>query len=177
MEMHNCCRIGLSIPLAHCKRQFIKRQSSSRRRAAADGVGIAVINRRERGGVSPARRGGDDVAPLYKVVRKRNRLMWTDYSASHIFRRGGEFMLSLIGQILFGLVIGVIAKLLMPGRDPGGVVVTAIIGMTGALIGTLIGRVLWGGPGYTAGWITSILGAVLLLWAYRAIAGRRVRAV
>jgi uncharacterized membrane protein YeaQ/YmgE (transglycosylase-associated protein family) len=86
-------------------------------------------------------------------------------------------MLSLIGQILFGLVVGVIAKLLMPGRDPGGVVITAIIGMAGALIGTLIGRVLWGGAGYSAGWITSILGAVLLLWAYRAIAGRRVRAV
>ena len=47
-------------------------------------------------------------------------------------------MLSLIGQILFGLVVGVIAKLLMPGRDPGGIVVTAIIGMVGALIGTLI---------------------------------------
>jgi len=86
-------------------------------------------------------------------------------------------MLSLIGQVLFGLVIGVIAKLLMPGRDPGGIVVTAIIGMVGALIGTLIGRALWGGPGYTAGWITSILGAVLLLWAYRAIAGRRAPAV
>jgi uncharacterized membrane protein YeaQ/YmgE (transglycosylase-associated protein family) len=86
-------------------------------------------------------------------------------------------MLSLIGQILFGLVVGIIAKLLMPGRDPGGMVVTAIIGMVGALIGTLIGRVLWGGQGYTSGWITSILGAVLLLWAYRAIAGRRVRAV
>ena len=85
-------------------------------------------------------------------------------------------MMHLIGQILFGLAVGVIAKLLMPGRDPGGIVVTAIIGMVGALIGTLIGRVLWGGPGYSAGWITSILGAVLLLWAYRAIAGRRVRA-
>ena len=85
-------------------------------------------------------------------------------------------MLSLIGQILFGLAVGVIAKLLMPGRDPGGIVVTAIIGMVGALIGTLIGRLLWGGPDYSAGWITSIIGAVLLLWAYRAIAGRRVRA-
>ncbi|HZF37435.1 MAG TPA: GlsB/YeaQ/YmgE family stress response membrane protein [Blastocatellia bacterium] len=81
-------------------------------------------------------------------------------------------MLSLIGQILFGLVVGVIAKLLMPGRDPGGVVVTAIIGMLGALIGSLIGRVLRGGPGYTAGWITSILGALLLLWGYRAVMGR-----
>ncbi|HEU0173600.1 MAG TPA: GlsB/YeaQ/YmgE family stress response membrane protein [Blastocatellia bacterium] len=86
-------------------------------------------------------------------------------------------MLSLIGQILFGLVVGVIAKLLMPGRDPGGIVVTAIIGMVGALIGTLIGRVLWGGPGYRAGWILSIIGAVLLLWIYRAVTARRLRAV
>lgn len=54
-------------------------------------------------------------------------------------------MLHLIGQIIFGLIVGVIAKLLMPGRDPGGIVLTAIIGIVGALIGTLIGRVLWGG--------------------------------
>lgn len=81
-------------------------------------------------------------------------------------------MLHLIGQILFGLVVGVVAKLLMPGRDPGGIVLTAIIGMVGALIGTLIGRALWGGPGYEAGWITSILGAMLLLWIYRLVVGR-----
>jgi len=86
-------------------------------------------------------------------------------------------MMSLLGQIIFGLIVGAIAKLLMPGRDPGGFVLTAIIGMVGALIGTLIGRALWGGPGYTAGWTTSILGAVLLLWAYRAIVVRRARAV
>jgi uncharacterized membrane protein YeaQ/YmgE (transglycosylase-associated protein family) len=81
-------------------------------------------------------------------------------------------MLHLIGQIIFGLIVGVIAKLLMPGRDPGGIVLTAIIGMVGALIGTLIGRALWGGPGYEAGWITSILGAMLLLWIYRLVVGR-----
>ncbi len=81
-------------------------------------------------------------------------------------------MLHLIDQIIFGLVVGVIAKLLMPGRDPGGIVLTAIIGMVGALIGTLIGRALWGGPGYEAGWITSILGAMLLLWIYRLVVGR-----
>jgi len=75
------------------------------------------------------------------------------------------------------LVVGVIAKLLMPGRDPGGIVVTAIIGMVGALIGTLIGRVLWGGPGYRAGWTLSIIGAVLLLWIYRVVTARRLRAI
>jgi uncharacterized membrane protein YeaQ/YmgE (transglycosylase-associated protein family) len=82
-------------------------------------------------------------------------------------------MISLIGQLIFGLVVGAIAKLLMPGRDPGGIIVTMVIGLLGALIGTLIGRALWGGPGYSAGWITSIIGALLLLWAYRAIIGRR----
>lgn len=84
-------------------------------------------------------------------------------------------MLSLIGQILFGLVVGVIAKLLMPGRDPGGIIVTALIGMLGALIGTIIGRVLWGGPGYRAGWILSIIGAVVVLWIYRVATGRTGR--
>ncbi|MCI0388159.1 MAG: GlsB/YeaQ/YmgE family stress response membrane protein [Acidobacteria bacterium] len=85
--------------------------------------------------------------------------------------------MNLIGQIIFGLIVGAIAKLLMPGRDPGGIVLTAIIGMVGALIGTVIGRVLWGGADYSAGWITSILGAVLLLWGYRALVTRRARAV
>jgi uncharacterized membrane protein YeaQ/YmgE (transglycosylase-associated protein family) len=85
----------------------------------------------------------------------------------------GEFMTGLIGQILFGLIVGAIAKLLMPGRDPGGFVLTAIIGMVGALLGTLVGRVLWGGPDYSAGWIMSILGALLLLTGYRFLIGRR----
>jgi len=86
-------------------------------------------------------------------------------------------MMTVIGQIIFGLIVGIIAKLLMPGRDPGGIVLTAIIGMVGALIGTLIGRALWGGPGYSAGWITSILGAILLLWGYRVLVTRRARAI
>ena len=75
----------------------------------------------------------------------------------------------LIGQVLFGLVVGVIAKFLMPGKDPGGIIITAIIGIVGSLIGTFIGRALWGGADYSAGWITAILGTVLLLGAYRMI--------
>jgi uncharacterized membrane protein YeaQ/YmgE (transglycosylase-associated protein family) len=75
----------------------------------------------------------------------------------------------LIGQILFGLVVGVIAKFLMPGKDPGGIIITAVIGVVGSLIGTFIGRALWGGADYSAGWITSILGTVLLLAGYRMI--------
>ena len=78
----------------------------------------------------------------------------------------------LIGQVIFGLVIGVIAKMLMPGRDPGGFIITIFLGMLGAVIGTFLGRALWGGQGYSAGWLTSILGALLLLWLYRLMAGR-----
>ena len=82
----------------------------------------------------------------------------------------------LIGQILFGLVVGIVAKLVMPGRDPGGFIVTILLGIAGSLVGTFIGRALFGGA-YTAGWIASIVGAILLLWLYRVFAGRRTTAI
>ena len=81
--------------------------------------------------------------------------------------------MDLIGQIIFGLVVGVIAKLLMPGRDPGGFFITILLGIAGSLLGTFVGRALWGGADYVAGWIMSILGAVLLLFLYRMIVARR----
>lgn len=82
-------------------------------------------------------------------------------------------MMHLIGQIIFGLIVGMIAKLIMPGKDPGGIIITALLGIAGALVGTFVGRLLWGGPDYSSGWITSILGALLLLWVYRLIKGRK----
>ena len=82
-------------------------------------------------------------------------------------------MLHLIGQIIFGLVVGVIAKFIMPGKDPGGIIVTILIGIAGSLLGTFAGRLLWGGADYSSGWITSILGAIILLWIYRIIKGRK----
>jgi uncharacterized membrane protein YeaQ/YmgE (transglycosylase-associated protein family) len=82
-------------------------------------------------------------------------------------------MFELIKFAIAGLIIGAIAKLIMPGRDPGGIIVTAIIGMIGALVGTFAGRFLGFGARYEAGWIMSILGAILLLAIYRMIAGRR----
>lgn len=78
----------------------------------------------------------------------------------------------LIGQVIFGLVVGIIAKLLMPGKDPGGFILTAVIGMVGALIGTFVGRVLWGGAGYEAGWGAAIFGAIILLAGYRLLMNR-----
>jgi uncharacterized membrane protein YeaQ/YmgE (transglycosylase-associated protein family) len=84
--------------------------------------------------------------------------------------------MSLLLFVLFGLVIGVIAKLLMPGKDPGGFVVTAIIGMVGSVIGGLIGRAIgmYGTHQKTGGWVLSIIGAVILLGLYRLVMGRRV---
>jgi uncharacterized membrane protein YeaQ/YmgE (transglycosylase-associated protein family) len=82
--------------------------------------------------------------------------------------------MGLIATLVIGLIIGAIAKLLVPGRDPGGWIVTIVLGIAGALVGTWLGRVLgiYSG-GESAGWIASIIGAVLLLLAYRAIVGRR----
>ncbi len=74
----------------------------------------------------------------------------------------------LIGMIIFGLVIGALAKLLMPGKDPGGFVITALIGIAGSLVGGFLGR-LTGlyQEGQAAGWFMSLVGAILLLWIYR----------
>ena len=77
-------------------------------------------------------------------------------------------MFGVIGWIVFGLIVGVIAKLIMPGKDPGGIIVTILLGIAGALVAGFLGRVagLYG-TGDTAGLIMSVIGAVLLLFAYR----------
>ena len=83
-------------------------------------------------------------------------------------------MFGLIGTIIAGLIIGALAKLVMPGRDPGGILVTILLGIAGAFVGRMVGQALgFYGPGEAAGWIMSILGAIILLWLYRMIAGRR----
>lgn len=81
-------------------------------------------------------------------------------------------MLHIVGQLIFGLIIGALAQILLRGNDPGswtlvGFGVTALIGVAGSFLGTLVGRLLWGGEQYKAGWIMSILGAILLLLIYR----------
>lgn len=84
--------------------------------------------------------------------------------------------MSIIWMILVGLVVGALAKLLMPGRDPGGIIVTILIGIAGAMIAGLLGRAMGlYRSGETAGLIASILGAMLLLFAYRLVVRRRVR--
>lgn len=80
----------------------------------------------------------------------------------------GEKLMGIIWNLIVGLIIGIIARFVLPGKEAIsggalGLLITALIGMGGAFIGTMIGRMLWGGEGYAAGWIMSILGAVLLL--------------
>jgi uncharacterized membrane protein YeaQ/YmgE (transglycosylase-associated protein family) len=83
--------------------------------------------------------------------------------------------MEILSWIVFGLVIGIIAKVLMPGRDPGGFIVTTLLGVAGAMVGGFMGRAMgFYGEGQTAGWLMSILGAVLLLAIYRMMVRRRV---
>ena len=83
--------------------------------------------------------------------------------------------MGIVMWILFGLVVGVIAKLLMPGRDPGGFIVTILLGIAGALVGGFVGRALGlYTESQSAGFFMSILGAIVLLALYRMMMKRRV---
>ena len=83
-------------------------------------------------------------------------------------------MFGVIGWIIFGLIVGALAKLLMPGRDPGGFIVTMLLGIAGALVGGFLGRAAgWYGPNDPAGFLMSLFGAIVLLLIYRVIVGRR----
>ena len=82
--------------------------------------------------------------------------------------------MGILGWILFGLIIGALAKLVMPGRDPGGIIVTMLLGIAGAVIGGFVGRAMgFYGPGEAAGFLMSFVGAVLLLVLYRMMVRRR----
>jgi uncharacterized membrane protein YeaQ/YmgE (transglycosylase-associated protein family) len=80
----------------------------------------------------------------------------------------------ILWMLIIGLVIGAIAKLIMPGKDPGGFIVTMLLGIAGALIAGFLGRAIgWYHEGEPAGFIASVLGAIVLLAIYRMIIARR----
>ncbi|MBI2896681.1 MAG: GlsB/YeaQ/YmgE family stress response membrane protein [Deltaproteobacteria bacterium] len=83
--------------------------------------------------------------------------------------------MGILWALVIGLVVGAIAKLIMPGRDPGGIIITMLIGIAGSLVAGLLGRAAgwYARPGEGPGILASILGAVILLAIYRAIVGRR----
>jgi uncharacterized membrane protein YeaQ/YmgE (transglycosylase-associated protein family) len=77
-------------------------------------------------------------------------------------------MIAVLGWMIFGLIVGIIAKLVMPGRDPGGIIVTMLIGIVGAVLGGFLGRAIgWYQPGEPAGFLMATIGAMLLLFIYR----------
>ncbi len=82
--------------------------------------------------------------------------------------------MGIIGMIILGLIAGAIAKLIMPGRDPGGIIVTILLGIAGSVVGGFLWNMVTGARGdSTAGLIGSVIGALILLALYRMIAGRR----
>jgi uncharacterized membrane protein YeaQ/YmgE (transglycosylase-associated protein family) len=93
-------------------------------------------------------------------------------------------MFAIIGWIVFGLVVGLIAKAIMPGKDPGGCIITMLIGIAGSVIGGFIGRALFGygraygdardltHPGFLMSLVLAVVGAIILLVLYRLISGR-----
>jgi uncharacterized membrane protein YeaQ/YmgE (transglycosylase-associated protein family) len=81
----------------------------------------------------------------------------------------------ILSWILFGLVVGIVAKFLMPGRDPGGVIITVLIGVAGSLIGGFLGQLLGiYQAGEAAGFLMSIVGAILLLFVWRKLSPARL---
>jgi len=77
---------------------------------------------------------------------------------------------------IIGVIVGALAKLIMPGKDPGGIIITMILGIAGSFLGTFIGRALgMYSQGEAAGFIMSLIGAIILLALYRMFIGRRAR--
>ena len=82
-------------------------------------------------------------------------------------------MLHFLWEAIIGLIVGAVAKFLMPGKDPGGIFVTMLIGIAGSILAGFLGRALgWYAPGQSAGFIMSVIGALILLVIYRLIRGR-----
>ncbi len=83
-------------------------------------------------------------------------------------------MSGILGWIVFGLIVGAVAKFIMPGRDPGGLIVTILLGIAGAVAGGYLGQALgFYQPGQPAGFVMSVVGAVILLAVYRMVFGKK----
>lgn len=86
--------------------------------------------------------------------------------------------MGIIALLILGLIAGAIAKAIMPGRDPGGIIITLLIGVVGALLGAFLSKLIFHvdplrGFFHLSSWIAAIVGSIILLAIWRAIAGRR----
>jgi uncharacterized membrane protein YeaQ/YmgE (transglycosylase-associated protein family) len=85
-----------------------------------------------------------------------------------------EALMSFVWTVLIGLVVGAVAKLIMPGKDPGGWIITTLLGIAGAIVATYLGQFLGlYTSGEPAGFIASVVGAIILLWVYRLVTGAK----
>lgn len=85
-------------------------------------------------------------------------------------------MLHWIWEAIIGLIVGALAKLIMPGKDPGGIFITMLLGVAGSLLAGWLGQAMgWYQPGQSAGFLMSLVGALILLAIYRVFKGRSVR--
>lgn len=77
-------------------------------------------------------------------------------------------MLAILWEAIIGLIVGALAKFLMPGKDPGGIFITMALGIAGSIVATYLGQMIgWYRQGQSAGFIMSVIGAILLLMVYR----------
>src|SRR4030088_240029 len=98
------------------------------------------------------------------------------YPATPENQHGGTDMLHLLWTAIIGLIVGALAKLIMPGRDPGGIFITMLIGIAGAFLGTFLGRAIGHyQPDQSAGFLMSLVGALILLGIYHLIKRSQVR--
>jgi len=82
-------------------------------------------------------------------------------------------MLHLLWEAIIGLIVGALAKFIMPGKDPGGIIVTMLLGIAGALLAGWLGKILgWYREGQSVGFIAALIGALILLFIYRLFKGR-----
>lgn len=82
--------------------------------------------------------------------------------------------MSIIGSIIIGLLVGIVAKLLMPGRDPGGWIITILLGLAGSFVAGYLGRAMgWYQEGQPVGFLASVIGAIILLALYRLVAKKQ----
>src|SRR6201996_1688224 len=108
------------------------------------------------------------------MLRTGNR-PWPRHAARHT-HWGGK-MFHLLWEAIIGLIVGALAKFIMPGKDPGGIIVTMLLGIAGALLAGWLGKVIgWYKEGQSAGFIASLIGALILLGIYRLFKGKTATA-
>jgi uncharacterized membrane protein YeaQ/YmgE (transglycosylase-associated protein family) len=121
---------------------------------------------------------GKRLMPFRRPLDGTRAARWSRWNGPQLVGSGGAQpnpSMTILGTILIGLLVGAVAKLVMPGKDPGGIIVTILIGIAGAFVARYLGQGIgWYGPNDAAGFIASVIGAMLLLLLYRLLfRGRR----